>query len=70
MNRPSWRRRAVWIGVACVPAVSCSITTSSVTTGSGGLGAVSVGFSEAIVEFGLALIVLIGCGVFFWNRRR
>ena len=60
------RRTAVWVVVTLLPIGACTVSSS----GSGGLGAVSVGFSETIFEYGLALIVLIGCGFFFWNRRR
>jgi len=59
-----WRRAIGVVGVLTVSACS------GAPSGSGGLGAVSAGFSETIVEGALALLVLVGCGLFFWNRRR
>jgi hypothetical protein len=59
-----WRLAAGAVGLSAIGA--CSVTS----TGSGGLGAVSVDFSELILEGVLALLVLGGCAFYFLNRQR
>jgi predicted Co/Zn/Cd cation transporter (cation efflux family) len=61
------KRAGLVIGILLVLAVWLVITSVRVT-GSGGLGAVSVGFSEVVLEF-LVLSVAV-CLFFFWRHRR
>jgi hypothetical protein len=65
MTRVSVRRLTPGLVVTLFPTAACSVASS----GSGGLAAVSVGFSELIVEGALVLLALVGCAV-LWNSRR
>lgn len=61
-------KRAALVIVVLLALAIYKVMSSVVVTGSGGIGAVSAGLSEAVLEF-LALSVLV-CLFFYWRHRR